>query len=82
MLDKLSDFDFELPAEAIAQKPADPREAARLLYPQGERFRDHVIADLPDLLRAGDLLIVNNTRVIPAQLTGRKGRWAYPFHPA
>ena len=73
MLDKLSDFDFELPAEAIAQKPADPREAARLLYPQGERFRDHVIADLPDLLRAGDLLIVNNTRVIPAQLTGRKG---------
>lgn len=82
MLDKLSDFDFELPAEAIAQKPADPRESARLLYPQGDSFTDHLIADLPDLLRAGDLLVVNNTRVIPAQLTGRKreGRIRFTLH--
>ena len=79
MLDKLSDFDFELPAEAIAQKPADPRESARLLYPQGDSFTDHLIADLPDLLRAGDLLVVNNTRVIPAQLTGRKGEGRIRF---
>lgn len=79
MLDKLSDFDFELPAEAIAQKPADPRESARLLYPQGVSFTDHLIADLPDLLRAGDLLVVNNTRVIPAQLTGRKGEGRIRF---
>ncbi len=79
MLDKLSDFDFELPAEAIAQKPADPREAARLLYPQGERFTNHLIADLPDLLRSGDLLIVNNTRVIPAQLIGCKGKGRIRF---
>lgn len=79
MLDKLSDFDFELPAEAIAQKPADPRESARLLYPQGDSFTDHLIADLPDLLCAGDLLVVNNTRVIPAQLTGRKGEGRIRF---
>ncbi len=79
MLDKLSDFDFELPVEAIAQKPADPRESARLLYPQGDSFTDHLIADLPDLLRAGDLLVVNNTRVIPAQLTGRKGEGRIRF---
>lgn len=79
MLDKLSDFDFELPAEAIAQKPADPRESARLLYPQGDSFTDHLIADLPDLLRAGDLLVVNNTRVIPAQLAGRKGEGRIRF---
>lgn len=73
MLDKLSDFDFELPPEAIAQKPSVPREAAKLLYPHAGKLQDHRIADLPVLLQPGDLLIVNNTRVIPAQLVGRKG---------
>jgi S-adenosylmethionine:tRNA ribosyltransferase-isomerase len=79
MLDKLSDYDFNLPASAIAQKPVSPREAARLLVPEGGQFYDHHIADLPDLLRPGDLVIVNNTRVIPAQLTGRKGEGRIGF---
>ncbi len=77
MLDKLSDFDFELPPEAIAQKPSVPREAAKLLYPHAGKFQDHIIADLPELLQSADLLIVNNTRVIPAQLTGRKGEGVF-----
>ena len=79
MLDKLSDYDFNLPPGAIAQKPVSPREAARLLVPEDGQFCDHHIADLPDLLRPGDLVIVNNTRVIPAQLTGRKGEGRIGF---
>ena len=79
MLDKLSDYDFNLPPGAIAQKPVSPREAARLLVPKDGQFFDHHIADLPDLLRPGDLVIVNNTRVIPAQLTGRKGEGRIGF---
>ena len=79
MLDKLSDYDFHLPLGAIAQKPVSPREAARLLLPKDGQFFDHQIADLPDLLRPGDLVIVNNTRVIPAQLTGRKGEGRIGF---
>lgn len=73
MLDRLSDFHFDLPESAIAQKPAVPREAARLLVPEANGFKDCQIADLPQILEKGDLLIVNNTRVIPAQLTGWKG---------
>lgn len=68
----VADFDFDLPAEAIAQRPAVPRDAARLLE-VGERLRDRRIADLPDLLRGGDVLVVNDTRVIPAGLHGRRG---------
>lgn len=70
---KLSDFDFELPAEAIAQKPVEPRDSARLLDCIGGQLADRHIYDLPDLLRPNDLLIVNNTKVIPAQLTGQIG---------
>jgi S-adenosylmethionine:tRNA ribosyltransferase-isomerase len=69
---KLSDFDFELPGELIAQHPVEPRDAARLLE-VGERIVDRAIADLPRLLRAGDVLVYNDTRVIKARLNGRRG---------
>ena len=70
---KLSDFDYELPPEAIADAPARPRDSARLLDLSGEGMADRRISDLPSLLRSGDLLVVNNTRVIPARLAGRRG---------
>jgi S-adenosylmethionine:tRNA ribosyltransferase-isomerase len=71
----LSDFDYELPRERIADRPAEPREAARLLVlpANGERLDRH-IADLPDLLRPSDLLVFNDTKVIPARLVGRRGQ--------
>ena len=65
-------FDFELPRELIADRPAEPREAARLLV-VGEQLRDHAIADLPRLLRPGDLLVTNDTKVLPARLVGKRG---------
>ena len=66
-------FDFALPPERIALRPAEPRDAARLLLVRPDGLADHCVADLPDLLRAGDCLVVNDTRVIPAQLEGRRG---------
>lgn len=68
-------FDFDLPAENIALRPADPRDSARLLNISGasDPFGDHRVSDLPSLLRAGDCLVFNDTRVIPAQLDGRRG---------
>lgn len=66
-------FDFELPADRIALRPAAPRDAARLLEVEGEAISDHRVADLPRLLRRGDVLIFNDTRVIPAQLEGKRG---------
>ena len=67
-------FDFELPPERIALRPARPRDAARLLRVPGEGpFGDLGVRDLPRLLRAGDTLVFNDTRVIPAQLEGRRG---------
>jgi S-adenosylmethionine:tRNA ribosyltransferase-isomerase len=66
------DFDFELPREAIAQHPVSPRDAARLLV-VGESLDDRGVAELPGLLRPGDVLVVNDTRVIPARLFGRRG---------
>src|SRR5579863_8757509 len=65
-------FDFELPKELIADRPAEPRESARLLV-VGEELRDRRIADLPRLLRPGDLLVFNDTKVLPARLVGRRG---------
>ncbi len=67
-----SDFDFHLPPDRIAQHPARPRDAARLLV-VGQTLRDRHVRDLPALLRPGDLLVVNDTHVIPAQLTARRG---------
>jgi S-adenosylmethionine:tRNA ribosyltransferase-isomerase len=70
----LSDFDFPLPRELIADHPVEPREAARLLHiPATGGFDDRHIADLPELLRAGDLLICNDTKVIPARLVATRG---------
>jgi S-adenosylmethionine:tRNA ribosyltransferase-isomerase len=68
-------FDFELPPDRVALRPVSPRDAARLLvvHPGGTpELEDRRISDLPDLLRAGDALVVNETRVIPARLNGRR----------
>ena len=66
-------FDYELPPELIARHPARPRDTARLLDMTGQSLADRSIRDLPDLLRPGDLLVVNDTRVIPSRLDGRRG---------
>jgi len=71
---KLSDFDFDLPEELIATRPVRPRPAARLLLAQGKTIADRHVADLPDILRAGDLLVINTTKVIPARLSGQRHR--------
>ncbi len=68
-----SDFDFHLPPERIAQHPARPRDAARLLHVARDGLADRMVRDLPDLLRPGDLVVANDTRVIPAQLSARRG---------
>jgi S-adenosylmethionine:tRNA ribosyltransferase-isomerase len=69
----LDPYDFTLPPERIAQSPIRPRHNARLLHVSAEGFTDHLVIDLPRLLRPGDLLVVNDTRVIPARLEGRRG---------
>jgi S-adenosylmethionine:tRNA ribosyltransferase-isomerase len=70
----LDDFNFDLPRELIADQPAEPRDAARLLVvPTIGEFADRRIADLPELLRPGDLLVCNDTKVIPARLVGERG---------
>ena len=69
---RLSDFDFELPPDRIAHQPVRPRDASRLLV-VGHDLQDRFIRDLPSLLRPGDLLVANDTRVIPAQLLAWRG---------
>jgi S-adenosylmethionine:tRNA ribosyltransferase-isomerase len=71
---KLSDFDFDLPEALIATRPARPRTHARLLLAEGDSIADHHVYDLPQIFRPGDRLILNNTRVIPARLTGQRSR--------
>ena len=71
---KLSDFDFDLPEELIATRPARPRTHARLLLAEGGGIADRHVYDLIDIFRPGDRLILNNTRVIPARLTGQRRR--------
>lgn len=71
---KLSDFDFELPDALIATRPARPRTSARLLLAEGDIIRDQTVLDLVEILRPGDRLVLNNTRVIPARLSGRRIR--------
>ena len=66
-------FDFHLPPELIAQHPVRPRDAARLLVVGEAALEDRLVRDLPALLRPGDLLVLNDTRVIPARLVGRRG---------
>src|ERR1700730_2179861 len=71
------EFDFPLPRELIARHPCEPRDAARLLLiPASGGFVDKRIADLSALLRPGDLLVFNDTKVIPARLVGRRGEAA------
>lgn len=70
---QLSEFDFDLPPERIARHPAQPRDAARLLHVSPSGVADRGVSDLPDLLRPGDVIVVNDTKVIPAQLTARRG---------
>jgi len=69
---RLSDFDFDLPPGRIAHQPARPRDASRLLV-VGDGLQDRLVRDLPGLLRPGDVLVANDTRVIPAQLAARRG---------
>jgi S-adenosylmethionine:tRNA ribosyltransferase-isomerase len=69
---KTACFDFELPEEAIALRPAEPRDSARLLE-VGATMAHHVFRDLPRLLRPGDALVLNDTRVVPTRLAGRRG---------
>ena len=71
---RVSDFDFDLPPELIAQTPTDDRESARLLLVdrEGHEFGDRRVADLPDLLGPRDLLVINDTRVFPARLLGHR----------
>jgi S-adenosylmethionine:tRNA ribosyltransferase-isomerase len=66
-------FEFPLPTDRIAVRPVEPRDSARLLHVAGRALHDRHVRDLPGLLRAGDLLVVNDTRVIPARLKGRRG---------
>ncbi|MGE5062818.1 MAG: tRNA preQ1(34) S-adenosylmethionine ribosyltransferase-isomerase QueA [Myxococcales bacterium] len=70
---RVADFDFDLPAERIALRPARPRDSARLLVVNGTEIFDRRVLDLPDLLHPGDVLVFNDTKVIPAQLEGRRG---------
>ncbi len=72
---RIDAFDFDLPEERIALQPAEPRDSARLLVIEpGGRLSDRHVFDLPDILRAGDVLVFNDTRVIPAQLHGVRVR--------
>ena len=66
-------FDFDLPSDRIALRPATPRDSARMLVLEGAATRDALVRDLPSAIRPGDLLVFNDTRVIPAQLEGRRG---------
>ncbi|MGR3759596.1 tRNA preQ1(34) S-adenosylmethionine ribosyltransferase-isomerase QueA [Roseobacteraceae bacterium NS-SX3] len=71
---KLSDFDFDLPDRLIATRPASPRSSARLLVAEGSRITDGRVTDLVDWLRPGDRLVLNDTKVIPARLSGKRHR--------
>src|SRR3978361_2067502 len=66
-------FDFDLPQERSARRPARPRDSARVLSVDGADIFDCRMLELPDLLRTGDVLVFNDTKVIPAQLEGRRG---------
>ncbi|EFK96008.1 Queuosine biosynthesis protein [sediment metagenome] len=69
----LSSYDYELPPDRIAQRPAEKRDASRLMVLRGDAPPEHrTFADLPELLQPGDLLVRNDTRVIPARLLGKR----------
>ena len=66
-------FNFELPPDRIANEPANPRDSAKLLHIQQNGLEDKTIKDLPDLFQKGDVLVFNNTKVIPARIYGKRG---------
>ena len=70
---QVADFDFDLPTDRIALRPARPRDSARMLLVDGDSIADRTMLDLPDLLRPDDVLVFNDTKVIPAQLEGKRG---------
>ncbi len=70
---KVDDFDFDLPRELIAERPVSPRDQAKLLHVRPDGLDDLIVRALPDLLQPGDILVSNDTRVIPARLTGKRG---------
>ena len=70
----LSDFDFNLPEELIATRPANPRSSARLLVAKGDKICDSFVDNLPKFLKSGDRLVLNDTKVLPARLNGVRGR--------
>ena len=69
-----SDFDFDLPDDCIALRPAEPRDSARFLVVKDGALQDRIVRDLPDFLQPGDALVFNDTRVIPARLSGVRHR--------
>jgi len=70
----VSEFDFHLPEELIALRPARPRSASKLLLAKGDAIEHHAVSDLPELLMPGDVLVFNDTRVLPVQLSGTRTR--------
>ncbi len=70
----LSDFDFELPEELIAIRPASPRSSARLLMARGDEIDDRLVSDLPKFLKPGDRLVLNDTKVLPVRMSGIRNR--------
>ncbi len=70
----LSDFDFDLPEELIATRPANPRSSARLLVARGDEIYDSFVDNLPKFLKSGDRLVLNDTKVLPARLNGFRNR--------
>ena len=68
-----SDLDYELPEDLIAQKPAEPRDASRLMVVdvRAGTIAHHTFRDLPDFLRPGDALVINETKVLPARIEAR-----------
>jgi len=71
---KTSDFDFDLPEDRIAVRPVSPRDSARFLVVKDGALEDRIVRDLPDLLQPGDALVFNDTRVIPARMSGVRER--------
>ncbi|TAN67604.1 MAG: tRNA preQ1(34) S-adenosylmethionine ribosyltransferase-isomerase QueA, partial [Magnetospirillum sp.] len=70
---RVDDFDFDLPRDLIAERPAEPRGSARMLRVSGDGMADLRVADLARLLKPGDVMVFNDTRVIPARLVGKRG---------
>lgn len=73
---KLDDFDFDLPERLIATRPVSPRASARLLLAEGDQLRDALVRDLPEIFQPGDVLVLNDTKVLPARLSGLRKRGA------